>query len=126
MNRSRTPVRVLGSLAALAMIAAACGDDDDDTAAEAQICDGEITVDSIEAWAHEGSEADAYVAMVESHDANQSPQRGGWLQASYGNGYYTYFAYALHRQLPYGVPGAYRLLANLLSLAKNRPVEDLR
>ena len=60
----------------------------------------------------------AYVAIVESHDAGQAPQRGGWLQARYGEGYYTYFAYALHRQLPYGVPGAYRILANLLSLAK--------
>jgi hypothetical protein len=28
----------------------------------------------------------------------------------------THLAYALHRQLPYGVPGAHRLLANLLSL----------
>ena len=36
----------------------------------------------------------------------------------YGKGHYTYFAYAFHRQLPYGVPGAYRLLANLLSLGK--------
>ena len=42
--------------------------------------------------------------------------KGGWLQASYGKGYYTYFAYALHRELPYGVAGAYRLTANLLSL----------
>ena len=30
----------------------------------------------------------------------------------------AYFAYAFHRQLPYGVPGVYRLLANLLSLGK--------
>ena len=38
-------------------------------------------------------------------------------------GHYTYFAYAFHRQLPYGVPGAYRLLANLLSQnrARRRP-----
>ena len=32
----------------------------------------------------------------------------------YGKGHYTYMAYALHRQLPAGVPGAYRLLANLI------------
>ena len=57
-----------------------------------------------------------YVAMIEAHDVGQDPQRGGWLTTRYGDGYYTYFAYALHRQLPYGVPGAYRLLANLLSL----------
>ncbi len=57
-----------------------------------------------------------YTPLVAMWDAGQQPQRGGWLHARYGNGHYTYFAYALHRQLPYGVPGAYRLLANLLSL----------
>jgi LmbE family N-acetylglucosaminyl deacetylase len=58
----------------------------------------------------------AYTPMIATHDQGQSPQRGGWLTAAYGKGHYTYFAYAFHRQLPYGVPGAYRLLANLLSL----------
>ena len=61
----------------------------------------------------------AYTPMLETHDQGQPPQRGGWLTASYGKGHYTYFAYAFHRQLPYGVPGAYRLLANLLSLGKS-------
>ena len=60
----------------------------------------------------------AYTPMIETHDQGQPPQSGGWLTASYGKGHYTYFAYAFHRQLPYGVPGAYRLLANLLSLGK--------
>ena len=60
----------------------------------------------------------AYTPLIETHDQGQPPQRGGWLTASYGKGHYTYFAYAFHRQLPYGVPGAYRLLANLLSLGK--------
>jgi hypothetical protein len=58
----------------------------------------------------------AYTPMIATHDRGQAPQRGGWLHAKYGKGHYTYFAYAFHRQLPYGVPGAYRLLANLLSL----------
>jgi LmbE family N-acetylglucosaminyl deacetylase len=57
-----------------------------------------------------------YTAMLSSWDKGQPPQKGGWLQVRYGKGYYTYFAYALHRELPYGVPGAYRLTANLLSL----------
>ena len=61
----------------------------------------------------------AYTPMIETHDTGQPPQRGGWLTAAYGKGHYTYFAYAFHRQLPYGVPGAYRLLANLLSLGKS-------
>ena len=63
----------------------------------------------------------AYTPMIATHDRGQSPQRGGWLTAAYGKGHYTYFAYAFHRQLPYGVPGAYRLLANLLSLGKGAP-----
>ena len=58
-----------------------------------------------------------YTPIVATWDRDQPPQRGGWLQARYGKGHYTYFAYAFHRQLPYGVPGAYRLLANLLSLS---------
>ena len=60
----------------------------------------------------------AYVPILASHDEGQPPQKGGWLVARYGKGYYTYFAYALHRQLPLGVPGAYRLLANLLALGE--------
>jgi LmbE family N-acetylglucosaminyl deacetylase len=63
----------------------------------------------------------AYTPMLSAHDTGQPPQLGGWLTADYGKGHYTYFAYALHRQLPYGVAGAYRILANLLSLGKSTP-----
>jgi len=58
----------------------------------------------------------AYTPIVATYDKGQAPQQGGWLWAKVGKGHYTYFAYAFHRQLPYGVPGAYRLLANLLAL----------
>jgi hypothetical protein len=60
----------------------------------------------------------AYTPILATYDKGQTPQQGGWLWAKFGKGHYTYFAYALHRQLPYGVPGAYRLLANLLALGK--------
>jgi hypothetical protein len=60
-----------------------------------------------------------YTALISTFDRAQPPQKGGWLHTPYGKGHYTYFAYALHRQLPYGVPGAYRLLANLLSLGRS-------
>jgi LmbE family N-acetylglucosaminyl deacetylase len=60
----------------------------------------------------------AYTALIATHDRGQEPQKGGWLHARYGKGHYTYFAYAFHRQLPYGVPGAYRLLANLLAMGR--------
>jgi LmbE family N-acetylglucosaminyl deacetylase len=58
----------------------------------------------------------AYTPIIATHDKEQAPQAGGWLWAPSGKGHYTYFAYALHRQLPYGVPGAYRILANLLAV----------
>jgi len=56
-----------------------------------------------------------YTPLVETHDTGQAPQEGGWLEARYGKGLYVYCAYAWYRQLPAGVPGAYRLFANLLS-----------
>ncbi len=60
-----------------------------------------------------------YEALLETHDPEQDPQRGGLLVARYGRGTYIYDAFALYRQLPSGVPGAYRLLANLISVGKN-------
>lgn len=60
-----------------------------------------------------------YKALVETHDPDQYPQQGGLLIARYGKGIYIYDAFALYRQLPSGVPGAYRILANLVSIAKN-------
>ena len=56
-----------------------------------------------------------YTPLFETNDAGQAPQRGGALTAAVGEGRYTYFAFALHRQLPEAVPGAFRLLANLVS-----------
>jgi LmbE family N-acetylglucosaminyl deacetylase len=61
-----------------------------------------------------------YTALVESHDQGQAPQKGGWLTTTYGRGRWTYMAYALHRQVPYGVPGAYRILANLITPVATR------
>jgi LmbE family N-acetylglucosaminyl deacetylase len=59
-----------------------------------------------------------YQALTETHDAGQDAQKGGLLYARYGKGAYVYVAFALYRQLPEGIPGAYRLFANLLSLPK--------
>jgi LmbE family N-acetylglucosaminyl deacetylase len=61
----------------------------------------------------------AYQPLLETHDPGQEPQKGGLLYAKYGKGAYIYNAYAFYRQLPEGVPGAYRLFANMLSLAKS-------
>lgn len=60
-----------------------------------------------------------YQALLEAHDEGQAPQEGGLLYAKYGKGIYIYNAWAFYRQLPEGVPGAYRVFANMISLAKN-------
>ncbi len=60
-----------------------------------------------------------YTALVETHDPEQDEQKGGLLIARYGKGFYIYDAFAIYRQLPSGVPGAYRLLGNMISLKKN-------
>jgi hypothetical protein len=51
-------------------------------------------------------------------DPGEEPLRGGLLVARYGKGYFVYTSLAWFRQLPEGVPGAYRLFANLISLGK--------
>ena len=59
-----------------------------------------------------------YEALLETQDPGQDPQKGGMVVAHYGSGVYVYTAYAFYRELPLGVPGAYRIFANLLSLSK--------
>jgi len=61
-----------------------------------------------------------YTPLLESHDRQQPPQKGGLMYAQYGKGIFIYAAYAFYRQLPAGVQGGYRLFANLISL-KMRP-----
>ena len=66
--------------------------------------------------------APEYKALVEMHDRGQEPQRGIWLEAKYGKGLYVYCSLAWYRQLPFAVPGAARMVANLASLgAKDAP-----
>src|SRR2546422_414551 len=61
----------------------------------------------------------AYTPLLETHDAGGPPLQGGLLVAATGNGMYVYTGLSFFRQLPAGVPGAYRLFANLLALGKH-------
>jgi LmbE family N-acetylglucosaminyl deacetylase len=63
-----------------------------------------------------------YIAPTEMHDQNQAPQKGGLVYTTYGKGTYTYLAFAFFRQMPDGVPGSFRIMANLLSIGKNPAV----
>lgn len=62
-----------------------------------------------------------YETVFESHDPGEQPLPGGNLYVRYGKGAYVYTAYAWFRELPAGVPGAFRIFANFLSAAKSAP-----
>ncbi|MCB9283362.1 MAG: PIG-L family deacetylase [Lewinellaceae bacterium] len=62
---------------------------------------------------------DKYEAILSSQDPGEAPTSGGLLIAHYGKGHYIYTGMAWFRQLPAGVPGAYRIFANMLSLGKS-------
>ena len=59
-----------------------------------------------------------YTALTETQDEGEPPVTGGLVYAKIGKGNFVYNSYSFFRQLPVGVPGAYRLFANLLSLPK--------
>lgn len=59
-----------------------------------------------------------YDAILSSNDPGEDPLDGGLLVAQYGEGYFIYTSYSWFRQLPAGVPGAYRIFANLISIGK--------
>lgn len=59
-----------------------------------------------------------YVPILSMHDAGEPDRQGSLLVAQYGKGYFVYTGLSFFRELPAGVPGAYRLMANLISLGK--------
>jgi LmbE family N-acetylglucosaminyl deacetylase len=84
----------------------------------------EITARDFEGWVQErglnfAEEWDPrYQSVLESHDPGEKPLLGGELYTRYGKGAYIFSSYDWFRELPAGVPGAYRLFANMLSAAK--------
>lgn len=62
----------------------------------------------------------AFSAIFSCNDPGEKPLNGSLLVAQYGEGYYVYTGLSFFRQLPAGVPGAFRLLANLIALGQER------
>lgn len=85
-----------------------------------------ITEDDFKGWVQErglnfpNSWDARYETPLASHDPNETDKRGGLLYARYGKGAYIYTSYAFFRQLPAGVPGAYRLFVNMVSAGKEK------
>ncbi len=81
-----------------------------------------ITDKDFEGWVQErglyfpGTWDERYAPVLSSNDPGESPKDGGLLVARYGNGWFIYTGYSWFRQLPAGVPGAYRLFANFIAL----------
>ena len=81
-----------------------------------------ITDDDFKGWVQERNAYNLatfdpqYTPLLESHDAGEQENKGGLVIAKVGKGNWVYCSYSFFRQLPAGVPGAYRLFANLLSM----------
>jgi hypothetical protein len=60
-----------------------------------------------------------YVKILSMHDKDEKPTDGSLITTAYGKGNFTYTGIVFFRELPAGVPGAYRLLSNLISLPKH-------
>ncbi len=56
-----------------------------------------------------------YSAPIQMNDAGEAPNKGSVITTDYGKGRFTYTSLSFFRQLPAGIPGAYRLFINLLS-----------
>jgi hypothetical protein len=83
-----------------------------------------ITQKDFEGWIQErglyfASQWDEkYQTVLSSHDPDEPDKKGGLLYAQYGKGVFIYTAFAWFRQLPAGVPGAFRLFANMIAAGK--------
>ncbi|HSR38985.1 MAG TPA: hypothetical protein VLL95_08725 [Phnomibacter sp.] len=85
-----------------------------------------ITQKDFEGWVQERSTYQAttldphYVTPLGMHDTDDAQSNGSLAIAKYGKGNFVYASLVFFRQLPDGVPGAYRLMANLIALPKNK------
>jgi LmbE family N-acetylglucosaminyl deacetylase len=85
-----------------------------------------ITQTDFEGWVQErglyfpGEWAEEFVPVFECNDQGETPKTGSLLIAPYGKGNYIYTGISFFRELPVGVPGAYRLFANLISLQNGK------
>lgn len=83
-----------------------------------------LTAKDFDGWVQErglyfpGEWDAAFDAPLSSNDPDEKPADGSLLVAKYGKGHYVYTGLSFFRELPAGVPGAYRLFANLISLGK--------
>ncbi|MDP9048166.1 MAG: PIG-L family deacetylase [Bacteroidota bacterium] len=87
-----------------------------------------ITQDDFNGWVQERglyfvNDIDPnYKPVLQMNDPGETPSNGALIVGNYGEGRFVYTSLAFFRQLPAGVPGAYRLFINLLNKPKNQPL----
>jgi len=85
-----------------------------------------LTLKDFEGWVQERGLyfpkewGDEYETVLGMNDIGQEQTKSSILIGKYGKGNYVYTGISFFREMPAGVPGAYRLLANLISLPKNK------
>jgi len=62
----------------------------------------------------------AFTAIISAHDKGEPAKKGGILVAKYGEGNYIYTGLSFFRELPEGVSGAFRLMANMISMPTDK------
>jgi hypothetical protein len=83
-----------------------------------------ITLADFDGWVQErglyfpGEWDERFIPIIACNDPGETSKSGSLLVAEYGEGYFVYSGISWFRELPAGVPGAYRLFANLVSLGK--------
>lgn len=84
-----------------------------------------ITTEDFDGWIQERGlyfadewDENHFTPILACNDPDKDPKKGGLLVAQHGKGYYIYTGYSWFRQLPAGVPGAYRLFTNMVSLGR--------
>ncbi|MDF2456965.1 MAG: hypothetical protein K0R51_2958 [Cytophagaceae bacterium] len=86
----------------------------------------EVRAEDFDNWVQErgiyfATEMDKqYESLLSLNDPNEKPHEGSLIVTKYGKGNFVYTGLVFFRELPAGVPGAYRLFVNLLSLPKNK------
>ena len=91
-----------------------------------------ITQNDFKGWVQERglyfpSEWDSnFEAILSMNDKNESAKNGSLLVAKYGDGNFIYTGLSFFRELPAGVPGAYRLFANMISIGKNNSERTIK
>ena len=92
----------------------------------------EITDADFEGWVQErglyfpNKWADEFTPILSFQENGDDPMEGSLLVAKYGEGYYMYTGLSFFRELPAGVPGAYKLLSNMISIGKNDFEQDIK